>query len=243
MTNFRQELLRDVVNMVRDELQGYGRQPAGLTPQQRRQQALLRMLQVGDDPIKWIAVKELAQVGDLEAAAALMPLTTSPNADLARAAKDAYQAIQQRHGAARQSVPPPPPPVGPRVAPPPPPPPSAIGASPRAVPPPPPPPGAPPIVEAHLGRNRDQRMTKGQDLPVPKTETQLGLDRGNAPSVLAGMGLAAGELPSPATMPEAMATIPAPAPLNTEEPERPAMAELPGSVVDYSALGIPLRQG
>lgn len=90
-----------------------------------------------------------------------------------------------------------------------------------------------------MGRSRDTRMTKGQDLPVPPTEAQLGESSGNAPTALAGMGLALGALPALASMAEELPAVPAMAPPSTSAPDLPAMADLPGSVVDYSALGIP----
>lgn len=94
-----------------------------------------------------------------------------------------------------------------------------------------------------MGRSRDTRMTKGQDLPVPPTEARLDEMHGNAPTALAGMGLALGSLPALASMAESLPAVPAMAPLCTDAPEIPAPAEIPGGVVDYSALGIPQVEG
>lgn len=235
----KQELLRQVVSLVRDDLQGGGLPPSGaVTQQQRRQQALVKMLQTGDDPIKWIAAKELGQIGDLQAAQALEPLTLSANRDVSVGARDAIRRIVERQTRSA----PPPPPVGPRAALPPPPP--RPDAPRRAVPPPPPPMAVDaPLVEAHMGRSRDDRMTKGQDLPVPPTEARLGEMHGEAPTALAGMGLALGALPALAAMADTLPEVPAMAPPSTEAPDLPTRADVPGSVVDYSALGIPQVEG
>ena len=111
------------------------------------------------------------------------------------------------------------------------------------TPPPPPVAVAAPLVEAHMGRSRDDRVTKRQGLPVPPTEARLGERRGEAPTALAGMGLALGALPALAAMADSLPGVPAMAPPSTEAPDIPARADVPGNVVDYSALGIPQVEG
>ncbi|MHB8995433.1 MAG: HEAT repeat domain-containing protein [Armatimonadota bacterium] len=163
----RQELLRAVFGIVRDELQGGSSALGGVSgPHAKRQQALLRMLQSDQPPVQWVAMKELGQIGDMAAAEAMMPFTTHPNRDLSDTARTAVRQIQERELRSPVAAPPPPP-VRQQSA----------NSPLRPVPPPPPPPSGG-VVEAHMGRERGQRLTKGFDLPIPPTEMELGRRQG-----------------------------------------------------------------
>ncbi|MGE5532590.1 MAG: HEAT repeat domain-containing protein [Bacteroidota bacterium] len=172
----RQELLRAVFGIVREELQGgFPVRGGGGSPRERRQEALLRMLQSDQQPVQWIAMKELGQIGDEAAAEAMMPFATHPNKDLSDTARTAIRQIQERElrspvAAAPPPPPPPPPPVRPEGA-----------NSPLSPIPPPPPPVRGVVVEAHMGRERGQRLTKGFDLPTPPTEMELRRGQGATP--------------------------------------------------------------
>lgn len=278
MDSDRQSVRRELTRALKDAFLGASMGDYSMSAQQRRQQALVRMLETNQAPVQWVAIKELGEIGDLAAADAIMPFTISPNPDLQQAAKKAYRQIQDREGAAsRAGAPLPPPPVVPTRK-------AAAGA----MPPPPPPPPAGSVVEAHMGRSRETRLTKGQDLPVPLTETQLrqagpqaeqAQAASSAPVVLAQMGrsrdtrltkgqdlpvpltetqlgqlkphaepsalstgAAQAELPVPAGMPEPVGVMPEMAAMSSALPEMPARADIPGSVVDYSVLGIPMGQ-
>jgi hypothetical protein len=167
----RQELLSAVFGIVRDELQGGSSALGGVSgPREKRQQALLRMLQSDQPPVQWVAMKELGQIGDMAAAEAMMPFTTHPNRDISETARTAVRQIQERElhsPVAAPPPPPPPPPVRPQSS-----------NSPLRPVPPPPPPASGGVVEAHMGRDRGQRLTKGFDLPVPPTEMELGRRQG-----------------------------------------------------------------
>lgn len=240
MDNDRQSAGREMVQILKDAFLGAAMGDYTMTAQQRRQEALLRMLLTNQEPVQWVAIKELGQIGDLAAADAVMPFTTSPNRDLQDAARTAYRQIQEREGArAQAATPPPPPPPTRKAAAPPAPPPAPAVAAPKPQPKVP----AAPVVEAHMGRSRDTRMTKGQDLPVPPTETQLGQMKPQAEIAPLSMGALLSELPVPAGIPEPVSAMPEMEPASATLPEVPAMAEIPGGVVNYSVLGIPMGRG
>lgn len=237
----RQEILRAVFGIVRDELQGGSRALGGVSgPHAKRQQALLRMLQSDQPPVQWVAMKELGQIGDLAAAEAMMPFTTHPNRDLSDTARMAVRQIQERELRSPVAAPPPPPSVR-----------SQSANSPlRPVPPPPPASGA--VVEAHMGRDRGQRLTKGQDLPVPPTEMELrrGASGASAPqSELQEMDEQARPpasfaetgtvgLPAPAAIAEPMLSVPNMAAMQLEQPEIPAMASMADADRDHPFPGM-----
>ncbi|MEN6301092.1 MAG: HEAT repeat domain-containing protein, partial [Armatimonadia bacterium] len=105
----------DLLKFVAGEIKAAaeGQMSPSLPLSQRRQQSLLRMLKSGDEPVQWIAIKELGQIGGPEAAGELMPFMTSPNEDLRAAARDSLAQIEKRAGMAQQQVTPPPPPPPP----------------------------------------------------------------------------------------------------------------------------------
>lgn len=110
----------DLLKYVAGEIKAAaaGEMSPTIPPQQRRQQALVRMLRSGDEPVQWIAIKELGQIGDAEVAGELMPFMTSPNDDLRSAARDALAQIENRTGVGeRVPLPPAPLPPTPVVAP------------------------------------------------------------------------------------------------------------------------------
>jgi hypothetical protein len=228
MDNDRQSVRREITRVLKDAFLGASMGDYSMSAQQRRQQALMRMLETNQAPVQWVAIKELGEIGDLAAADAIMPFTISPNPDLQQAAKKAYRQIQDREGAASRAAAPPVVPTR-----------KAAGGA-MAPPPPPPSPPSAPLVEAHMGRGRGTRLTKGQDLPVPLTETQLGQLRPHAEPAALSTGAAQSELPVPAGMPEPVGAMPEMAAISSALPEVPARADIPGSVVDYSVLGIPM---
>lgn len=261
----RQPTGREMVQILKDAFVDASMSNQSTTPQQRRQQALLRMLQTGDAPVQWVAIKELGQIGDLAAADAIMPFTSSPNRELEGAAKAAYRQIQDREVTALRPTAPPPPPATRATTPPPPPPPAAVVTAQMGrsrdtrmtkgqdlpVPPTEMELGAmgaqaetaqvlatTPVVIAQMGRSRDTRMTKGQDLPVPLTETQLGKLKPQAELAALSLGAALGDLPVPAGIPEPVSAMAAPAPPSLLQPDIPEPAAVFGSVIDYSVLGI-----
>ncbi|MEN6644389.1 MAG: HEAT repeat domain-containing protein [Armatimonadia bacterium] len=103
----------DLLKFVAGEIKAAaeGQMSPSLPLSQRRQQSLLRMLKSGDEPVQWIAIKELGQIGGPEAAGELMPFMTSPNEDLRAAARDSLAQIEKRAGMAQQQAPTPPPPL------------------------------------------------------------------------------------------------------------------------------------
>jgi len=84
-----------------------------------RQVELLRLLDGGNEPAQWIALKELSKMGDKAAADRIFRYADSPSPDLRTAAQAAYRQIQEREAAVGGA--PLPPPVEPRIQPPPPP--------------------------------------------------------------------------------------------------------------------------
>lgn len=115
--------------MVRDDLQGKAVMPPG--PERRpamleiiggamainpaapppeeqarliRQGQLLKMLDSDDVPTQWIALKELARIGDAEAAGAVYGLTKSADGDLVAAARIAYRQIRERQTLGRATT-------------------------------------------------------------------------------------------------------------------------------------------
>jgi hypothetical protein len=127
-----------------------------------RQAELVRLLEGGNEPTQWIALKELAKVGDKAAAGVIYNYTLSKSPDLAAAARIAYRQIQERMSLGRATtadddvVPPQGAPDAPQLeqdylaqqAPPPVVPPASAPLPPpvAAMAPPPPPPQAPPLV-------------------------------------------------------------------------------------------------
>jgi hypothetical protein len=220
---------------------------------------LLRMLQSDQQPVQWIAMKELGQIGDEAAAEAMMPFATHPNKDLSDTARTAIRQIQERVLRSPVAVAPPPPP-------PPPPPPIRPGSDnvPQRPLPPPPPPRAPTevelrqraeagsekaatavktatggsVVEAHMGRDRGQRLTKGQDLPVPPTETELReVDEQARPtSAFAETGTVG--LPPLAPIPEPIGAMPERASQQLEQPAIPTPAPMAEADRDHPFPGM-----
>lgn len=99
----------DLLKFVAGEIKAAaeGQMSPSLSPQQRRQMSLLRMLKSGDEPVQWIAIKELGQIGGPETAGELVPFMTSPNEDLRAAARDALAQVEKRAGMSQQQIAPP----------------------------------------------------------------------------------------------------------------------------------------
>ena len=231
----RQQLLRRVTEMVREDQRT--REPISLGPEHipsfveviakamtnstpppppppeeqtrlNRQAELLRLLASGNEPTQWIAIKELAKVGDPDAAAQVFPFLHSENREVAEAARLAYRQMKEREllGAVvtpdDQAVPPQGapdapelekqylaeqalPPVTPPAAPLPPP----VAATLSAPPPPPPPPRS--------------SAPAGQSVPV-FTPSDFGDDEGRTEP----LPVSGGAFGAPTTDPQEAALLP-----------------------------------
>lgn len=158
----------------------------------KRQTELLNILGGANEPTQWIAIKELAKIGDADAAAQVFPFLHSENREVAEAARLAYRQMKEREllGAAvtpDDQAPPPqgapdvsqfddqylieqkPPPVTPLAVPLPPP--------VRAVAPPPPPPVRPSAPEGSsdpVFTAADYGQDDGRTAPLPVSAEAFG---------------------------------------------------------------------
>lgn len=208
MDTDRQDAVRETVQILRDVFLGGGANASPSTPRQRRQEALLRMLQTDQEPVQWVAIKELGQIGDERAADALLPFTSSPNRDVQEVAKDAYRRIQQRRQAAAAPPPPSSPPRSPQPQ------------VPAPVVPPPPPPRPPAQAGVGPGPAGGAPVVQAPPAPPPPPKQD--------PAPVGALAMQrTGGLPSPAPLPEAVTAVPSMAPLSLGEPALPQMAPLP----------------
>lgn len=129
MDERERDLRRQVVQMVRDDLQNkapmplgpehtpgmfevIGKAMAGGTPvpppeeqaRLNRQGQLLKMLDSEDVPTQWIALKELAKVGDDDAAGVIYRFAKDGNAEIREAARIAYRQILERQSLGRATT-------------------------------------------------------------------------------------------------------------------------------------------
>jgi len=231
----------DLLKFVAGEIKAAaeGQMSPSLSPQQRRQMSLLRMLKSGDEPVQWIAIKELGQIGSAEMAGELMPFMTSPNEDLRAAARDALAQIEKRAGMSQQQVTPPPPPPPPPTAPLPP----TPMVRPRARPGT----GAPRVraeMPAAVETEREVRARRSDSTKSQERRAQEVQPSGAAPVVAppaapeeqrtAGdkllpllIGREQSMLPPMAEASQTLASVPGMAEMETSMPTIPDVAELP----------------